>query len=306
MTLDAITLSVIQSALQQVCDEMDLTFWRAAFSPVIAEANDRSDGIYAADDGALIAQGSGGLPVFVGVMQYSTRMLIEMIREGRCRPPEPGDIYIVNDPYLGGTHLMDVRFVMPVYRAGRLFCWLSNTGHWPDIGGSVPGGFSAAATAVEQEGLRLPPVKLFKHGALDSEIHAIIASNIRIADQRIGDIKAQAAALMVGQDRLIAILDRYGDDTVVAAIVELRRRAAQQMRAHIAEIADGMYRSNAFVDSDGVVDRAFDDRARHREDADRHAHLRLCRIQPALRRPDEQRAGDDLVVGLFGDAPHLP
>src|SRR4051794_38347653 len=147
MMLDAITLSVIQAALQQVCDEMDLTFSRAAFSPVIAEANDRSDGIYAAEDGALIAQGSGGLPVFVGVMQHSTRVLIEMIRDGRCRPPEPGDIYIVNDPYLGGTHLMDVRFVMPVYRAGRLFCWLSNTGHWPDIGGSVPGGFSAAATA---------------------------------------------------------------------------------------------------------------------------------------------------------------
>ena len=232
---------------------MDLTFSRAAFSPVIAEANDRSDGIYSAEDGSLIAQGAGGLPVFVGVMQYSTKTLIEMIRDGRCLPPEPGDIYIVNDPYLGGTHLMDVRFAMPVYRAGKIFCWLSNTGHWPDIGGSVPGGFSASATAVEQEGLRLPPVKLFKKGVLDPEIHAIIASNIRIADQRIGDIKAQAAALMVGQDRLNAILDRYGDDTVVAAIAELRRRAALQMRAHIAEIADGTYRSRAFVDSDGVV-----------------------------------------------------
>jgi N-methylhydantoinase B len=255
MQLDAITLSVIQAALQQTCDEMDLTFSRAAFSPVIAEANDRSDGIYAADDGALIAQGAGGLPVFVGVMQYSTRTLIEMIADGRCLPPEPGDIYIVNDPYLGGTHLMDVRFAMPVYRAGKIFCWLSNTGHWPDIGGSVPGGFSASATAVEQEGLRLPPVKLFKRGKLDFEIHAIIASNIRVADQRIGDIKAQAAALMVGEDRLCAILDRYGDDTVPAAVAELRRRASLQMRAHISGIADGTYRSTAFVDSDGVVDR---------------------------------------------------
>lgn len=255
MPLDAITLSVIQAALQQTCDEMDLTFSRAAFSPVIAEANDRSDGIYAAEDGALIAQGAGGLPVFVGVMQYSTRTVIEMIAGGRCLPPEPGDIYVVNDPYLGGTHLMDVRFLMPVYRAGRLFCWLSNTGHWPDIGGSVPGGFSASATAVEQEGLRLPPVKLFKRGKLDPEIHAIVVSNIRVADQRIGDIKAQAAALLVGEERLAAILDRYGDDTVVAAIAELRRRAAQQMRANIAGIADGTYRSKAFVDSDGVVDQ---------------------------------------------------
>src|SRR5690606_17795834 len=83
--LDTLTLSVIQAALQQACDEMDLAFSRAAFSPVIAEANDRSDGIYAADDGALIAQGNQGLPVFVGVMQYSTRTVIEMIRDGRCQ-----------------------------------------------------------------------------------------------------------------------------------------------------------------------------------------------------------------------------
>jgi N-methylhydantoinase B len=254
-SLDAITLSVIQAALQQTCDEMDLTFSRAAFSPVIAEANDRSDGIYSAEDGSLIAQGSQGLPVFVGVMQYSTKTLIYMIADGRCLPPEEGDIYIVNDPYLGGTHLMDVRFVMPVWRGGKIFCWLSNTGHWPDIGGSVPGGFSASATAVEQEGLRLPPVKLFKRKKLDPEIYAIICSNIRVADQRIGDIRAQAAALYVGQERLFAILDRYGDETVVAAIFELRKRAAEQMRAHIAPIPDGVYRSKAFVDSDGVVDQ---------------------------------------------------
>ncbi|ANK80265.1 MAG: methylhydantoinase [Rhizobiales bacterium NRL2] len=252
--LDPITLSVIQNGLQQVCDEMDMSFSRSAFSPVIAEANDRSDGIYAADNGELIAQGLMGLPVFVGTMQESTRNLIEFIRDGRARPPEDGDIYIVNDPYLGGTHLMDVRFAMPFYRNGEIFCWLSNTGHWPDIGGAVPGGFSANATAVEQEGLRLPPVKLFKHGEMDPEIYAIICSNIRIADQRIGDIRAQEAALLVGRARLNELLDRFGDETVKRAIAELKRRGAQQMRAKIAEIPEGVYRAEAFVDSDGVVD----------------------------------------------------
>lgn len=253
MTLDPITLSVIQAGLQQVCDEMDLSFSRAAFSPVIAEANDRSDGIYAAEDGSLIAQGSQGLPVFVGTMQYSTRTLIEMIAAGKAAAPQPDDIYIVNDPYLGGTHLMDVRFARPFYRNGEIFCWLSNTGHWPDTGGAVPGGFSASATAVEQEGLRLPPVRLFKQGKLDAEIFAIISSNIRVADQRIGDVKAQAAALLVGEQRLNALLDRYGDDTVRAAIAELRARAATQMRAFIAAIPDGTYPSTAWIDSDGVV-----------------------------------------------------
>ena len=253
MTLDPIDLSVIQAGLQQICDEMDLCFSRAAFSPIIAEADDRSDGIYAADDGALIAQGAGGLPVFVGTMQYSTRVLIEMIRVGTVNPPCPEDVYIVNDPYLGGTHLMDVRFARPFYRGGRLWCWLSNTGHWPDIGGTVPGGFSATATAVEQEGFRLPPVKLFKQGVLDREILSIVTSNIRVADQRIGDIKAQAAALTVGEERLNALLDRYGDGTVSAAIGELHRRAAVQMRACIGEIPDGSYSYVAWVDSDGVV-----------------------------------------------------
>lgn len=254
MAIDPITLSVIQYGLQQVCDEMDLSFSRAAFSPVIAEANDRSDGIYAAEDGALIAQGAGGLPVFVGTMQYSTRTLIARINAGLTPAPQPDDIYIVNDPYLGGTHLMDVRFARPFYRKGKLFCWLSNTGHWPDTGGSVPGGFSASATAVEQEGLRLPPVRLFKQGKLDEEIYAIICSNIRVADQRIGDVMAQAAALKVGEDRLNALMDRYGDEVMAEAIAELRSRASTQMRALIRQIPDGQYQSVAWVDSDGVVD----------------------------------------------------
>ncbi|MEC8172682.1 MAG: hydantoinase B/oxoprolinase family protein [Pseudomonadota bacterium] len=252
--IDPITLSVIQAGLQQVCDEMDLTFSRSAFSPVIAEADDRSDGIYDADSGELIAQGELGLPVFVGTMQFSTMTLIEFIRDGRALPPEEGDIYIVNDPYLGGTHLMDVRFAMPFYYEGELFSWLSNTGHWPDIGGAVPGGFSANATAVEQEGLRLPPVKLVKRGEMDPEIYAIICSNIRIADQRIGDIKAQIAALKVGARQLTALLDRYGAETIKSAIREWRARAAQQMRAKIALIPDGTYHGEAWVDSDGVVD----------------------------------------------------
>ena len=254
MKLDVITLSVIQAGLKQVCDEMDLSFSRAAFSPVIAEANDRSDGIYAADNGSLIAQGAGGLPVFVGTMQYSTSELIRLIGEGKVCAPEPGDIYIVNDPYLGGTHLMDVRFVRPYYRQNKLWCWLSNTGHWPDTGGAVPGGFSASATEVEQEGLRLPPVKLFKKGELDQEIYSIICSNIRVADQRVGDVKAQAAALEVGADRLDQLLERYGDETVESAIKELHVRAANQMRQLISEMPEGSWQSVAFVDSDGVVD----------------------------------------------------
>lgn len=253
--LDPITLAVIQAGLQQVCDEMDLSFSRAAFSPVIAEADDRSDGIYSATDGSLIAQGSRGLPVFVGTMQFSTRHIIERIATGLTKPPEPGDIYIVNDPYLGGTHLMDVRFAMPFYRDGEIFCWLSNTGHWPDTGGAVPGGFSASAISAEQEGLRLPPVKLFKAGVMDDELWQVICSNIRVSEQRIGDVKAQASALLVGAERLSSILDRYGDQTVREAIAEMRGLAARQMAANVRLIPEGQWSSTAIVDSDGVVNQ---------------------------------------------------
>jgi N-methylhydantoinase B len=279
MTIDPITLTVIEAGLVQVCNEMDLAFSRAAFSPVIAEANDRSDGIYHRDTGELIAQGEQGLPVFVGTMQFSTMAVLEAIRSGRAAPPEPGDIYIVNDPYLGGTHLMDVRFVAPFFHDGSLFCWLANTGHWPDIGGMVPGGFSAHATEVEQEGLRLPPVKLFKRGQIDREILQIIQSNIRVAEQRIGDIRAQHGALLVGAQRLTILLQRHGRAALDQAISALRAAAERQMRARIAGLPDGTYRSEAVVDSDGVVN------------------------EPLFIRLVMTKAGDSLRFDLSGSSP---
>lgn len=248
-TIDSVTLSVIQSGLQQVCNEMDLAFCRAAFSPVISESQDRSNGIYDRETGRLIAQGDYGLPIFVGTMQFSTQ---EVIR--RAKTIREGDIFVINDPYMGGTHLMDVRFTMPFFYRGELFAWLANTGHWPDIGGMVPGGFSAHATEIEQEGLRLPPVKLFKEGVLDEELLSIIMSNIRIAEQRIGDIKAQAAALTIGAERLTQMLDRYGKDTIEAAIAALNDRSEAQMRDCIRQIPDGDYLGRSYLDSDGVVD----------------------------------------------------
>jgi len=252
--LDPITLCVLQAGLMQVCNEMDIAFSRSAFSPIIAEADDRSSGIYDKATGALISQGELGLPVFVGTMQFSTRAVIDRVKSHYNGKIDDGDVFIVNDPYLGGTHLMDVRFVKPYFYEGELFAWLANTGHWPDIGGMVPGGFSASATEVEQEGLRLPPIKFFKKGEMDQEILSVLMSNMRIADQRIGDIKAQAAALTTGDQRLTALVDRYGAGLVKQAINEMRHRAERQMRAKIAAIPDGVYAGTSQVDSDGVVD----------------------------------------------------
>ena len=287
--LDPITLGVVQSGLQQVCNEMDLAFVRSAFSPVISEGLDRSDGIYAKEDGKLIAQGELGLPVFVGTMQFSTEHLIA------TRPTvREGDIFAVNDPYLGGTHLMDVRFALPFFYKGAHFAWLSNTGHWPDTGGMVPGGFSARATEVVQEGLRFPPVKLYKEGTIDEEILSIILSNIRVPEQRIGDIEAQSAALLVGARRMTALLDKYGLALVEDVIREMRQRAARQMRAKIETIPDGSYRGLAQVDSDGVVNEPLTIDMRVRVEGT-ELYFDIVALQSALPGADEQRGGDHQV-----------
>ena len=253
MELDPVTLAVIENGLRQVCSEMDLVHEKTSFSPVISEAYDRSNGIYHRDTGEMISQGELGLPIFLGVMQFATQAVIE-----RRRDLEPGDIIIQNDPYLGGTHLMDVKMVMPFYYRGRLWCWLSNTGHWPDTGGMVPGGFNSTATEIQQEGLRLPPVKLVRRGEIVQDIVDIILNNIRVPEERIGDIRAQIGALKTGEKRLTALLDRHGAETVDAGIVELKTRSAIMMRARIAEVPDGTYSFTAHIDSDGVVNEPLD------------------------------------------------
>jgi N-methylhydantoinase B len=247
ITIDPTTLAVVQAGLRNIANEMDLAHEKSSFSPVISEALDRANGIYDRFDGGVIAQGDTGLLSFIGVMQFTTRAIIE---SGKSF--EDGDIYVVNDPYVGGTHLMDVKMCMPYFYHGKLWCFLTNSGHWPDIGGMVPGGFAVNATEIQQEGLRLPIVKLYDKGKLNQDLIDIILTNIRVPDERIGDIKAQVGALKVGARRLTAFLDRYGPDLVDAAIGELRDRSERQMRTKIAEIPDGTYDFASDLDSDGV------------------------------------------------------
>lgn len=247
--VDPVTLTVIEKGLQQVCTEMDLVHEKTSFSPVISEAYDRSNGIYAAEDGRMISQGETGLPIFLGVMQET---VASVIRE-RGHDIEEGDIILVNDPYRGGTHLMDVKMVTPLYLDGKLWCWLANAGHWPDTGGMVPGGFNSTATDIHQEGLRIPPVKLVRRGVMDQDIVDMVLANIRVSQERIGDIRAQIAALQAGARSLRALIGRYGEATTSAAIAEIETRSERMMRAHIETIPDGTYSASAFVDSDGVV-----------------------------------------------------
>jgi N-methylhydantoinase B len=251
-TLDPVTLAVLNGRLVQIADEMDATLYRSAFNPIIAEAHDACHGLYHPETGATLVQGSSGLPIFVGAMAFAVKAVIDKVAQDGGL--SEGDTYLFNDPYDGGTHLNDFRLVRPVMRGGKVFAWLASVGHWLDVGGNVPGNYNAKATESFQEGFRVPPVKLITGGVFQQDIVDILAANSRVPLSNWGDLNGQLNALGLGEQRVHALLDEYGDDTVAAATAALTARAEALMRANIASLPDGTYSYDDFLDNDGVTD----------------------------------------------------
>jgi N-methylhydantoinase B len=252
VTLDPVTLAVLNGRLVQIADEMDATLYRSAFNPIIAEAHDACHGLYHAGTGATLVQGTSGLPIFVGAMAFAVKAVIDKVaRDGKLAA---GDTFLFNDPYDGGTHLNDFRLVRPLMRAGKVFAWLASVGHWLDVGGNVPGNFNAKATESFQEGFRVPPVKLVRAGVVQQDIIDILSANSRVPQSNWGDLNGQLNALDLGERRLNALLDEYGDETISAALDALSLRAEKLMRANIAALPDGIYTCDDFLDNDGVTD----------------------------------------------------
>jgi N-methylhydantoinase B len=253
MTLDPVTLAVLNGRLVQIADEMDATLFRSAFNPIIAEAHDACHGLYHAETGATLVQGTSGLPIFVGAMAFAVKAVIDKVaRDGGL---QAGDTYLFNDPYDGGTHLNDVRLVRPLMRKRKIFAWLASVGHWLDVGGNVPGNFNAKATESFQEGFRIPPVKLIRSGVIQQDIVDILAANSRVPQSNWGDLNGQINALDLGEKRLNALLNEYGDETIIEALAALSNRAETLMRANIAALPDGTYTCDDFLDNDGVTDK---------------------------------------------------
>jgi N-methylhydantoinase B len=275
--LDPVTLAVLNGRLVQIADEMDATLYRSAFNPIIAEAHDACNGLYHAETGATLVQGTSGLPIFVGAMAFAVKAVIDLVaRDGGL---ESGDTFIFNDPYDGGTHLNDFRLVRPLMRDGRLFAWIASVGHWLDVGGAVPGGYNPKATECYQEGILIPPVKLVRAGDVQRDVIDILAANTRVPQSNWGDLNGQLNALDLGERRLHLLLDEYGDDTIAAAFAALSARAEALMRANIKALPDGTYSYEDFLDNDGVTDRPL-------------------RIALAL-----TIAGDRMVLDFSGSAP---
>ncbi|SOE18930.1 N-methylhydantoinase B [Hoeflea halophila] len=252
MTIDPVTLAILKGRLEQIADEMDATLFRSAFNPIIAEAHDASHGIYDARTGDTLVQGKSGLPIFVGVMAFAVKAVIE--KAAKQGGVNEGDVWIFNDPYDGGTHLSDFRLVKPVFRNGEVFCYLASVGHWHDVGGNVPGNYNPAATECFQEGMLIPPVKLYDRGEFRQDIVDILSSNSRLPLSLYGDLNGQINALELGEKRMNALLEEYGDAKVADCMAELTARAAQMMRAQISKLPSGTVSAEDFLDNDGIHD----------------------------------------------------
>jgi N-methylhydantoinase B len=250
--IDPITLAVLAGRMEQIADEMDATLFRAAFNPIIAEAHDASHGLYHAVSGDTLVQGKSGLPIFVGVMSFAVKAVIDKAAEhGEL---EDGDIYIFNDAHLGGTHLSDMRLVRPYFHEGKLFCYLASVGHWHDVGGAVPGNYNPAATDAFQEAFVLPPVRLAKAGVVQTDIIDILMRNTRLPQSAQGDLNGQLGALDLGVKRMDELLGEYGADTVRTALDALQDRAETLMRAELTDLPDGRWEAVDYLDNDGITD----------------------------------------------------
>jgi N-methylhydantoinase B len=253
VALDPVTFAILLGRLEQIADEMDATLYRSAFNPIIAEARDACHGLYHAVTGDTLVQGSKGLPIFVGAMAFAVKAVID--KAAASNDLVEGDTYIFNDPYAGGTHLNDFRLVRPLMRDGRVFAWLASVGHWLDIGGNIPGGYNPKATEIFQEGVLIPPVKLYRAGVLQQDVVDILQANTRVPRSNWGDLNGQLNALDLGEQRFQALIDEYSDVVVSAALDAAAARAESLMRSCINDLPDGVYSFEDYLDNDGITDQ---------------------------------------------------
>ena len=248
MSPDPITIEILRNAFIMAAEEMNAALIRSAYTPVIYESKDCAVALI--DSQHRVLGQSSGVPLFLGNLEACTLATEEMF--GRSVWGE-GDIWIMNDPYLTGTHMHDVTVFAPIFYRGDLAGFAASRAHWLDIGAKDPG-VPMDATEIFQEGVRLPPTQVVRGGEPVADIVSIIESNVRFPKSAIGDMKAQFAVSAIGSHRLGALFDRYGRDTVEAAAEAIFRQSERLDREAIRAIPDGLYTAEGFLDSDGVGD----------------------------------------------------
>ena len=242
---DPARFEVVKNALYAAAEEMKIVLAKTAYSPLLKVAGDYSCGIFDRA-GNMVAQGPD-LPIHLGSMPDAVRAVVRAFPEVL-----PGDVFIHNDPYQGGSHLPDVNVVAPAFLDDRLLGFGCVRAHWPDIGSATPGSYGAV-TEIYGEGLRLPPVRLYREGKPEPGIEAIIFANVRTPSERMGDLRAQVAACWRAGQRMAALARKYGADELLGIMDEVLDYSETMMRAALAALPDGEASFEDILDGDGVL-----------------------------------------------------
>ena len=248
--IDAITLEVLRNALQSVAEEMGAVLRNTSFSPNIKERMDASCAIFDAH-GELVAQAEH-VPVHLGSMLVALKQILSSSAERYPNGLDAGDIILINDPFIGGAHLPDITVVAPIFHQQQLIGYIANRAHHADVGGMEPGSMPGRSSEVFQEGLIIPPVKLYRRGELVIDVLALVLANVRTKDERRGDINAQISSLNTGLRRVNELIERHGQALIVAAFAAVQDYAERRIRRRLAELPDGVYHAVDALDDDGI------------------------------------------------------
>ena len=276
---DPFTVEVIRNALTAIAEEMSLIVMRSARSPLLREAGDLSSAL-TDSKGNLIAQGRD-IPAHLGVMGSTVQ---EFLKRVPAEKLEPGDVWFMNLPEAGGNHLPDVKAIRPVFAEGEIQAYAVSLAHWADIGGAKPGSYVPDARDAWQEGLRIPPLRVFTKDGPDQEKLGLILANVRGAKEREGDILAQMASTYAADQRLQEVFARYDAATVRAAIADLHDQSEAEMRAAIGTLPNGVYEGEDWLDDDGLGGEPIAVRVRI-EIHDQHATFDFSRTGDAAAGP---------------------
>lgn len=243
-THDPITLEVLRHGFRAVCNEASALLARVAYATTITEGHDHSCSLLD-HGGRLISHGQRDQAAHLGTFEPSLGTVRAAFPD-----PQPGDVYIFNDPYDGGSHQPDIKVIRPIHRQGQLIGYGISCGHWPDVGGPVPGTFNPTATSCYAEGLRIPPTLLMREDRLVDSTVALLQANVRQPAQRMADLHAQIQSTLLIETRIVEYADQFGMATVAAAMEAGIERSTRLLERAIARVPDGTYSFSDFGDMD--------------------------------------------------------
>ena len=242
---DPITMAVVEHRLESIAQEMTEAMLRTAMSQILNSSRDFSTAILDRDC-QLVAQGEG-IPVHISALPVAGAAVRDYFGE----EIHDGDLFILNDPYFGGSHLPDITIIRPVFHEGRLLFYGVNRAHHSDVGGGTHGGYNPGANEIFQEGLRIPPLKLYDKGVPRADLLQMLSANVRQSENFLGDLNAQIGSVMLAAQRIGSLLGDYRPDRLLAVVAEILAATERQVRQFISGWPDGVYHGESFVDDDG-------------------------------------------------------